>query len=370
MRLTTKLLTHINRAFRKDPDAFLALRLSYDGGMQWQVAEGVLSTTVQGGSGVALSIPLAGLTVAELAGVLSVQRGYTTPWVVPAPQSGAAALRLLDGQADIALSNGDHLLAYGSILYAYLDAMTQELALAQTAIVAMPDMMNTATAAGDWLDLQGLMYAVPRLAGEPDGLYARRIIVEVLRPKGNNVAIEAALMSYIGQDVTINDVIIFRGPEPSFDGIPAFDGQYTFQPAAVPVYGLFDAVVGYDLIAGGDPDSFITTLRSLVERLRDAGTQLRSVILGGAALLDVGELPTDTVDTLVTTHFNRFDGSFAFDGSRFFSGDRVVYGTIEEDGDGLPPADAPYLQVLYGGVPMGVLIEHPDGSVGRVLLPQ
>ncbi|HEY0205071.1 MAG TPA: hypothetical protein VGC15_13090 [Acetobacteraceae bacterium] len=369
MRLTTKLLGHINRAFRKDPDAFLALRLSYDGGMQWQVAEGVLTTTVRGGSGAPLSIPLAGLTVAELAGVLSVQRGYTTPWVVPAPQSGAAALRLLDGQGDIYDSNGDHLLAYGSILYAYLDAMTQELMLAQSAIVAMPDQMNTATAAGDWLDLQGLMYAVPRLGGEPDGLYARRIIVEVLRPKGNNVAIEAAIADYIGQDVTINDVTIFRGPEPSFDGIPAFDGSYNFSPAAVPVYGLFDAVVGYDLIGGGDPSSYIATLRALVERLRDAGTQLRSVTLGAAALSDLAELPTDDTDTLVTTHYNRFDGSFLFDGSRTFGGDNVIYGTIEEDGNAPPPPVQPYLQVRYGGVPMGVLIELPDGSVSRVLLP-
>lgn len=368
MRLASKLLGFLNRAFDKDPQGYLALRLQYDGGMQWQVLDGVLTTTVQGGTGRNLQVALDGLTVRELAGYLSLQRGYSTPYVAGAAESGASALRLLDAGGDIRTSNGDHLFAYTAPLYFWLDACAAELALAQTAIQAIPDEMATVSASGEWLDYQGKQYSVPRILGELDGLYARRIIAEVLRPKGNNLAIAQAIADYTGEQTTITDVVIYRAPEPGFDGIPHFDGAYNFQPAGVPVYGLFDCTVGYDLLGAPDTASYVAVLRAIINRLRDAGTQLRQIVLSGSTLADTAFLPTDDTDTLIITHTNRFDGTFRFDGSRTFGGDGQDVGTIE--GDLVPTiVQTRWLQVMKGGSPVDVLVPASGDRQLRVFLP-
>lgn len=368
MGILARLLASINRAFDKDPDAFLGLRLQYDGGMQWQVLDGVLTTTVQGGTGAALRIDLAPLSLLELAGSLAMQPGYSVPYLADVSNRGGSALRLLQTTGDIRTSNGDHFFAYTNVLYAYLDAMGQELDLARQAIAAIPDELSVTSANGEWLDFLGSYYFVRRLSGEVDGLYARRIISETLRAKGNNVALEMAIQDYTGQDVTIADVVIYRGPEPSYDGIPHFDGAYKFQPASVPVYGLFDCQVGYDLLGGSQPPAYIQTLRTIIERLRDAGTQLRNVTLTGSSLSDRARLPTDDLDTLVITRSQTFDGSFNFDGTRLYSGGVSTIGTIEGAADKVVTG-LQTLLVIQDSSPARVQIVLPNGSVMDVLLP-
>lgn len=367
MGILARLLASMNRAFDKDPDAFLGLRLQYDGGMQWQILDGVLTTAVQGGSGGPLRIDLAPLSLLGLAGKLVLQPGYSVPYTADAVNQGASALRLLQTTGDIRTSNGDHFYAYTSVLYAYLDAMGQELDLARQAIAAIPDELSVTSADGEWLDFLGSYYAVRRLNGEVDGLYARRIIAETLRAKGNNVAIEMAIQDYTGQDVTIADVVIFRGPEPSFDGIPHYDGAYKFQLASVPAYGLFDCQVGYDLLGGSQPPAYIATLRGIIERLRDAGTQLRNVTLTGSSLSDRGPLPTDDLDTLVITRSQVFDGSFNFDGTRQYSGGVSTIGTIEGAADRVVKSLTSLL-IVQDSSPSRVQVTLPDGSVLDVLL--
>ena len=368
MGILARLLSCVNRAFDKDPDAFLALRLQYDGAMQWEVLDGVLTTAVQGGTGAALRIDLVPLSLLELAGTLAAQPGYSVAYLVDATDQAASALRLLQTTGDIRTSNGDHLYAYTNVLYAYLDAVGQELDLARQAIDGIADELSVTSADGEWLDFLGSYYAVLRLDGEVDGLYARRIIAETLRAKGNNVALEMAIHDYTGQDVSIADVVIYRGPEPSFDGIPHYDGAYKFQPASVPVYGLFDCLVGYDLLGGSQPPAYIQTLRAIIERLRDAGTQLRNVTLTGSNLADQAALPTDDVDTLVITRSQVFDGSFNFDGSHFYAGGVSTIGTIEGAADMVVTARAPLL-VIQDSSPARVQIHLPDGTIMDVLLP-
>src|SRR3546814_4396237 len=84
--------------------------------------------------------------------------------------------------------------------------------------------MSTKTAQGEWLDELGGYYGVPRIQGENDASYGPRIIAEVLRPRGNNVAMEAAIKVYTGQDAKVTDVTLYGDPFPRYDATIRYDG--------------------------------------------------------------------------------------------------------------------------------------------------
>lgn len=293
MRLTQKLLSFLNRVFDKDPAQFLALRLHYDGGMVWQVAEGTLTTTVTGGSGQGLTVDLSQYSVAQLANFLGTQQGYSVVYVDRSELSVLSALVLIDGTNDISWSNGDHLYGYTSELWSYMEAQSSELEVAETQIGEMLKQMSTVTASNEWLDELGSYYAVPRLQGELDVQYGPRIIAEVLRPRGNNVAMEAAIKVYTGQSATVTDVTLYGSTFPLYNGAITRNSAYQYNASRVPLYGLFDVQYGYDLINGGDISAFAQTVKDLVNRLRDAGTHLRSLLLSGSMLSDSLTPPTD-----------------------------------------------------------------------------
>ncbi|HEX7906753.1 MAG TPA: hypothetical protein VF534_01490 [Paraburkholderia sp.] len=293
MKLTQKLLGYLHKVFDKDPHEFLAMRLQYQGGMTWQVADGFLYTTVTGGPGQNLSIDLSQFTLAQLVGFLSTQSGYSVLYADTSILSTLQALVLMDGSNDISLSNGDHLYGYTNVLWSYMESQSNELEQAQTQIGNMLQQMSTTTAAGEWLDLLGAYYGVPRLQGELDTSYGPRIIAEVLRPRGNNVAIEMAIQVYTGQVSTVTDVTLYGPTSPLYNGAITRNSSHTYSAKATPIYGLFDVQYGYDLINGGDVSAFTQTVKDLVNRLRDAGTQMRSLSLTGSALTDALTPPTD-----------------------------------------------------------------------------
>jgi hypothetical protein len=286
MRLTQKLLNYLNRVFDKDPVQFLALRLSYDGVMTWGVSDAVLTTAVTGGTGQALQVDLADHTISSLATFLAAQPGYTVLYVDSSELAQLSARVLLDGGADIATSNGDHLYGYTSVLWAYLEAVANELTIARQQIAQALRQMNTRTAEGIWLDELGGYYGVPRLAGELDGSYGPRIIAEVLRPRQNNVAIEEAIRVFTGQDTTVTDVTAFAGSFPAHNGQITHNGAYNYSSVDLPAYGLFDVAYGYDLINGGSFEDFQQVITDLINRLRSAGTHLRALSLVGSKITD------------------------------------------------------------------------------------
>lgn len=293
MRLTQKLLSFLNRVFDKDPAQFLAMRLRYDGSMVWGVADGKLTTTVSGGSGQSLSVDLSQYSVAQLANFFGSQQGYSIAYVDRSELSMLSALVLIDGGNNIASSNGDHLYGYTSELWSYMEAQASELEAAETQIGEMLKQMSTVTASNEWLDELGSYYVVPRLQGELDTQYGPRIIAEVLRPRGNNVAMEAAIKVYTGQDAKVTDVTLYGATFPLYNGAITRNSAYTYDASRVPLYGLFDVEYGYDLLNGGDISAFQQTVRDLINRLRDAGTHLRSLLLTGSVLADALTPPTD-----------------------------------------------------------------------------
>lgn len=282
MKLTDKLLGYLNRVFSKDPESFLALRLRYNGVMSWQISDGMLTTVVTGGTGGNLSVALPGMTISSLSAYLASQPGYSLAYSVGVEYSGLSAMALIDGGNSQDATNGDHLTAYTSLLWAYMEANAIELTTARSAIVEMLKQMSLQTASDTYLDDLGGYYGVPRLLGETDAVYANRIIVVILRPKGNNVALEMAI-SYMtgGYPTTVVDVPI-AGTAPT---------QW---------YGQFDVVTQFDLLVGEVPATLIARIVAAVEQCRDAGTKLRQVLMTGS-LSDTSSVIVDDQLTMAAS---------------------------------------------------------------------
>ncbi|MGF6641779.1 hypothetical protein [Paraburkholderia sp. MM6662-R1] len=293
MQLTKKLLGFLNRVFNKSPLPYLAIQLQYAGGMSWQIADGMLTTTVTDGPGASLSVDLSQYTVGQLVDYLAAQPGYTVPYADHSTRAGLSALVLLDGSNDISLSNGDHLYAYANVLWSYMEANAAELQLVEAQIQNLPLEMATTTADSIWLDQLGAYYKVPRLQNEPDSTYAPRIIAQVLRPASNNVALEAAIQIYTGQGAKVTDVVLYGANPPLYNSNSKHDGSILYDAVNGPIYGLFDVTYGYDLINGGDLSSFQQIVVGLIETLRAAGTHMRSIALTGTILTDTLTPPTD-----------------------------------------------------------------------------
>lgn len=325
MKLTNKLLGFLNRVFNKSPVDALVLRLSYDGSMSWSVADGALTTTVTGGSGAALTVDLSAYTIASLATFLAAQPGYSVPYVTDdGDLLGLSARALIDGGADIATSNGDHILAYTSVLWAMMEPQAYELSIAKQAIADAPRELSVPTAQGEWLDELGSQYGILRLQGESDNDYATRMIASIGKPLGNNVAMETAIN------------VVTGGLQAKVVDAPA---QAFTTPYAGTSYGLFDVVYSIALDGADTFDTYTARVRAVVEAYRDAGTHMRSLIVSGdlydaydtntiadgALSIGIGIDPVETVQLEGKRHngqyrrdgssLGNFDGLFNFDGA-------------------------------------------------------
>ncbi len=261
MNLTKRLLSYLHRVFDKDPAPFLALRLNCDGsGMTWAVSNGRLTTTPVGGTAAPLSVDLTQYTVASLAGYLTAQTGYTVSYFDATQLSLLGAAVLMDGSGNVAQSNGDHLYGYTSVLWSYMEANAVELKAAEAQIGNMLLQMSTTTAEDIWLDELGGYYKVPRNQGELDAQYGPRIIAQVLRPLGNNVAIESALR-------VINN------------GLPVSVDDY--DTIVNNSYGQFDVnmTVSLEFLAVAAYATLLLSITDTIDKMRDAGTFLRRIAI-------------------------------------------------------------------------------------------
>lgn len=294
MKLTQKLVGYLNRAFNRDPADFLALRLRYDGLMNWKVEDAVLYTYVSGGSGDNLQVSLDQFTLGELADHLAVQPGYSVVLRPPSELSGLGARILLDSTGDQDLSNGDHLRAFTSPVWAYLDANAVELKQAREQIYQMLRQMNVVSGEGEWLDEIGGYYSVLRRDGEIDALYGPRIIEEVIRPRNNNKAIEIAISRATGGlPSRVVDVVIVEDVFPAYNGDISFDGTYQYNATSKYRRNLFDVEYAFDLEGAEDIAPFQRRVLMLIDNFRSAGTHLRQILLTAGRLDDAGIVPTD-----------------------------------------------------------------------------
>lgn len=201
MSLTTlqRLIKYPHAAvFDKDPGAELVFRLRHALGAAWLIADGVMTATAGAQE---FSYDLATTTVAGLVAklradgfdVLSIASEFDT----------YSALVLISGSGQQAETNGDHVHAFTSLMWALMSGYAREVNAAEYQVRQALLQMVITTAEGEWLDLWGTLYGVPRLDGESDVAYRIRIPREAFRVRVNARAIELAIKELTGKDVQI-----------------------------------------------------------------------------------------------------------------------------------------------------------------------
>ncbi|MDR3519152.1 MAG: hypothetical protein P4M00_25430 [Azospirillaceae bacterium] len=257
-----RLLSYHNHPFGKgaaedDPDGAVAFQLKGDGtSLAWSVADGVLTLTPNGGTAAAQALSLSNFSVTALAAWLAGQPGYSVSALNP-DLGLRSALILIDGSGTVGAGSTVSLLGYQSLLWAYLGAMAQDLTTAKAAIEASLLELSTAGADGEWLDLIGSYYGVLRQTTESDALYGPRIITEVEKAKGNNKAMERAMAPLV--DATVSSGAVTVSDAPLTNGS----------------YGWFDITAHPATDQPLDFQAYTDPLLATMNRLRDAGTNLR-----------------------------------------------------------------------------------------------
>jgi hypothetical protein len=208
--------------FDKSPQEVLAMRVRHPDGLAWRVSEGVLTVTVGAES---TEYDLSELTLGQLASALE-DDGFDLPYQNPAV-GGKSALTLLHGASNQDQSNGDHLKAYTSLLWALLASYGAEIDAAQEQILEALRQMVMTQAEAEWLDVWGVLYGIPRLSGETDAEFAPRIPEEAFRIRVNRYGIEKAILDATGWNVRIEepweeiftlDQSTLSGPDRMYDG--------------------------------------------------------------------------------------------------------------------------------------------------------
>lgn len=237
---------------------------------------------------------LSSLTLGQLADRIS-----TIPWckasVVDLERGGLLASVLLDANGQSVTGGASYMAGYTSLLWAFIEGWAVELTDLRRQIAGAPDQLDLNKGSGVWLDEIGGYYGVTRSLNETDEVYGPRVIAEALRPRSNNVALEAAIKVYTGQDATVTDVVEYGDAFPLHDGAIDYDGTQVHDSGVAALYGLFDVEYGFDLENGTDITAFQSELRKLIGRLRAAGTHLRALALQSSALADTVARSTDAL---------------------------------------------------------------------------
>lgn len=216
--------TH-SAVFDKDPDAELALRVRHASGSVWSVADEVL--TVRAGTNAPKTYNLSQYTVGQLATAL-VADGFDVPMVSPAWVS-RSALALVEGGGDQNTSNGDHVSAFTSLLWAVMSGYGGAVRAANVQVGQALRQMIMTQAEGEWLDVWGTLYGVGRKQAELDAAYQIRMAREVFRRRVNARAIELAIRDETGWDVRIDEPWreLFRLDESTLSGgFKFYDGDH------------------------------------------------------------------------------------------------------------------------------------------------
>jgi hypothetical protein len=155
-----------------------------------------------------------------------------------------------------------------------------------------PTVTPYAGAQGEWLDLWGTVLAVPRESGEPDGLYAPRILAEILRPTTTNVGLAQAIDEGLGivgsQVVEAADVlVVYRFNSPGLRTNAATTTTTKRMNMAGPFggTGLWCCFI-VRLPTGAQQPYGQDTVQRIVDRRKASGTRLLGIYTaGGGAII-------------------------------------------------------------------------------------
>ena len=220
MTVLQRLLKYPHRAvFDTAPLGELALRVRHPNGFTWAVADELLTVTTGAQT---LTFNLASRTVGQLASELQVA-GFEVA-DMGADFAGLSASVLVEGRGSQAESNGDQIKGFTNPLHALFGAFAVELREARRQVGEALKQMVITTAEGEWLDLWGTLYDVPRPAGFTDAEYQPEIPREAFRIRVNALAIEQAILDATGKSVQIEEPwgSMFRLDESALSGDQKF----------------------------------------------------------------------------------------------------------------------------------------------------
>jgi len=340
MRVADKLLGYLNRVFNKGPEEFVALRFTYDGVMTWSITGHTLATAVSSGVGAGFSVDLNDHTLASLAADIAGRTGYTVT-AIDTERADLSARVLMEGNGGTATAGGDILLGFTSLLWAYMDAVGEQLTVLRGHVETMPQQAVITSASGYWLDEIGSYYKITRAPDESDAQYGPRIVAETLRPRSNNLAIEGAVEAYTGELAKVTDTVVYGAGFPLYNGVTTYNGANNHDADSFPTYGLFDIEAGYDLSEITSFPDLIDKVTGLVNSVRAAGTHLRSLTTS-AQLRDAAKRPTESVSLGVDLGVFSEAVTAPIDTSAF------EVSTTMLDTSPLP-SEYGYLVLIYGG---------------------
>lgn len=201
--------------FDTSPQAELAFRLRHPDGATWSIAERVFTASA---GAIQVTYDLRSLTVGALVTQLSAA-GFTVEAASPR-FTGLSAVVLVEGSGDQGQSNGDHIMGFTSLLWVLLSGYTDEVIEAREQVRQALLQMVIGTSEGEWLDLWGTLYGVPRHPGETDASLRVRIPDEAFRIRVNGLAIEKTIKSLTGRDVEIREPwkLMFRLDKSALSG--------------------------------------------------------------------------------------------------------------------------------------------------------
>ncbi|NCA71714.1 MAG: hypothetical protein EOM91_16865 [Sphingobacteriia bacterium] len=197
-RLSRAMIKAVHAVFDREPQAEPAFRVRAPGGLTMTVADGVLTLARPDGSH---AYALDTLTLAALVDRIEAD-GYAVPWQ---SQSGTSvgAHTLVDVAQE--QDDSDTLRAYTNPLWAHMDALGAGVGAARDQIAPMLRQIVLPHAEGEWADLFGQIFGVPRRVGESDADYTRHIIDEVGRARSSPSAILANIRRMTGAALALRE---------------------------------------------------------------------------------------------------------------------------------------------------------------------
>lgn len=235
MDLREKLAGHLYRsALALSPMAIPVARLTHPSGVTWQLCATQVKFSIGGGP--TETVTNDGVLADLLADLAPF--GITTTFLdEDLLQVPTAALLQKSGSS--ASSETDALEMFTSALWTVLDAYASELTDADVNLVAALEQLYMNTADGEILDVWGGYFGIPRKPDEEDPTYYARIVREVLRPRVNRFAIEAAVYDDTGLLVSLREPHkeIFRlSVSPLSGGHHLHDGTFFTYNVFQPIY--------------------------------------------------------------------------------------------------------------------------------------
>lgn len=252
-----KLAGHLYRSgLAVAPAPIVAARLAHASDLTWDLGGGVIKVTI---GGITTSFTTDGSVADLLSDLLLV--GVTSSAVDPV-LSAVPAAALLEGWGSDASAEDDALRLFTTSLWALLDTYGSELNEAEVNLVAALDQLYMNTADGEILDVWSSYFAVPRKPDEGDAAFYLRIVREVLRPRVNRYAIEAAIRDDTGLFVSLREPHreIFRL------SVSALSGGHHLQDGSFFTWNVFQPIYHSPLTVA-ERDRVL----AIIERNRPAG---------------------------------------------------------------------------------------------------